>query len=33
MVYENIDYQVSGRIAVIGLNRVPVNALSLDFVN
>ena len=33
MVYENIDYQVSGRIAVIGLNRAPVNALSLDFVN
>ena len=33
MAYENIDYQVTGRIAVIGLNRAPVNALSLDFVN
>jgi enoyl-CoA hydratase/carnithine racemase len=33
MVYEFIDYQVSERIAVIGLNRGPVNALSLDFVN
>ena len=33
MSFENIDYQVGERIAVIGLNRPPVNALSLAFVN
>ena len=33
MGFEHIDYQVAERIAVIGLNRPPVNALSLDFVN
>jgi len=33
MNFENIDYQVANHIAVIGLNRPPVNALSLEFVN
>ncbi len=33
MAFENIQYEVSERIAVISLNRAPVNALSLEFVN
>ena len=33
MAFENIQYEVSERKAVISLNRAPVNALSLEFVN
>ncbi|MBT3535749.1 MAG: enoyl-CoA hydratase/isomerase family protein, partial [Rhodospirillaceae bacterium] len=33
MSYENVEYEVVDRIAVLRLNRAPVNALSLDFVN
>ncbi|MDP6688204.1 MAG: enoyl-CoA hydratase/isomerase family protein [Alphaproteobacteria bacterium] len=33
MAFENIQYEVSEHIAVIRLNRAPVNALSLEFVN
>ena len=33
MSFEHINYTVADRIAVIGLNRPPVNAISLDFIN
>jgi enoyl-CoA hydratase/carnithine racemase len=33
MAFENLDYEVVDRVAVLRLNRRPVNALSLDFVN
>jgi enoyl-CoA hydratase/carnithine racemase len=33
MSFEHINYTVADRIAVIGLNRGPVNAISLDFIN
>ncbi len=32
MSFKHIDYDVADRIAVLRLNRAPVNALSLDFV-
>ena len=33
MTFENIRYEIVDHIAVIGLNRRPVNALSLEFID
>ena len=33
MTFENIRYEIVDHIAVIGLNRWPVNALSLEYID